>query len=164
MTGWPRLPPARTCRTAPAHRRRARRHRKGAFGLPSLLWWWETLVPPPMSGLEDGQRFADRAGAACDDRVGEAADRDARLRVRVRLEHRSACIRRLAQGWIEGHAREERRIDLRGERLAPAAAEELLPGADEPRHVLDHADDPHPGLLRHHGGADRDLLRGRLRR
>src|SRR6188472_3732548 len=36
--------------------------------------------------LKNGQGLADRAGAACDDRLCEAADRDAGLGVRGRLE------------------------------------------------------------------------------
>src|SRR6188472_2228531 len=160
MTGWPRLPPARTCRTAPAHRRRARRHRKGAFGLPSLHNVGETMFPPrapffcvgarksrrgppgrqsrppaatrsspvtggELSGLQNSERLADGAGASCDDGLREGADRGARLGVRGRLEHRSPRVRRLAQRGIEWNLREERRADLRSERLAAAAAEEL---------------------------------------
>ena len=48
--------------------------------------------------------------------------------------------------------------------LAAARAEDLLAGADEVRHVLDDADDPHPVFSAICGGAHGDLLRGGLRR
>ena len=57
--------------TAPAHRRRARRRRKGASGLPFRR---------SSRTLEDGQRLADLALATGLDRLGEGADRLARLR------------------------------------------------------------------------------------
>ena len=46
----------------------------------------------------------------------------------------------------------------------PPGAEELLAGAAQVRHVLDHAEQAHVRLARHLRGADGDLLRGAVRR
>src|SRR5687767_1014240 len=110
-----------------------RRHRPTAAGLavagrdPSGLPFRESTRT-----LEDGQRLADLALTTGLDRLGERADRLARLRCGSRLEHGPAGVGGLAQRRIERDSREHRRVDLRGERVPAAGAVELLAGADEP--------------------------------
>jgi hypothetical protein len=99
-----------------------------------------------------------------DDRLRESRDR----RAASDSGHRSAtghpssaASRSSGSSGIRG---EQRHADLIRERLTPTRAEQLLARADEVGHVLDRADDAHPGLLRHLRRTHGDLLRRRLRR
>jgi hypothetical protein len=64
---------------------------------------------------------------------------------------------------VEWDPAEERRLDLTGESLATAGAEELFPGAGEVRHVLHNAEQTHVRLPRHLRRAHGDLLRSPVR-
>jgi hypothetical protein len=78
--------------------------------------------------------------------------------VALAQQQRFAGVAALPKRRIERHAAEERNPELVGELLSAARTEDLA------GHVLDNADEPHSGLLRHHAGSRRDLLRGGLRR
>ena len=107
--------------------------------------------------------LADRAATRSLNSVGERHDRHCRLCLGRGLENRRPGVGSLAQGRIERDAAEQRHADLVGEPLAAARSEDLLPGADEVRHVLGDTDDAEAHLLCHSGRPHRDLLRGRLR-
>src|SRR4051794_2597916 len=81
------------------------------------------------------QRACEPTGPTCVDRVGDR--RDLRRHVRV------AGVGGVAKLRVERDVAEERHAELAGEALAATRAEDLR------RHVLDHADDAHPGLLGH---------------
>ena len=74
-----------------------------------------------------------------------------RFVVGIRDHDRLAVVAALAQLGHERHLAEQRHLELVGELLAAALAEELVLGAvvaPEPRHVLDHADRPARFTLR----------------
>ena len=82
-------------------------------------------------------------------------------------DERPAGVGLRAQRHRERHLAEQRDVELVGQRLAAALAEELealAAGRHEAGHVLDDAGDLEVDLVRHLGRAARDLLRGRLRR
>src|SRR5687768_15513332 len=144
VSGWPRLPPARTCSdgTGPPPQ-----------GSPSTEGSLRAPFPSARESdrpLENREGLADLTLPAGLDRLGECADRAARFGLRCCLQHGLARVRRLAEGRVERDPREQRRVDLRRERLASPGAEELLAAPDEPGHVLDDAGDAHPELLGHH--------------
>ena len=71
-----------------------------------------------------------------------------------------------AQVLGERHLAEQRHVELVGEQLAAALAEDreaLAVGGGEAGHVLDHAEHLEVDLAGHLGGAAGDALRGRLR-
>ena len=87
--------------------------------------------------------------------------------VRIAEDERFAGVRLLAKRHRQRDLADERHVELVGELLAAALAEDreaLARGGDEAGHVLDHARDLEVDLLRHLGRAARDLLRRRLRR
>ena len=73
------------------------------------------------------------------------AERDRRLVVGFGDDDRVAVVAALAQLGHERHLAEQRHVELVGELLAAALAEQPVRRvvvAPEPRHVLDHADRP----------------------
>ena len=85
----------------------------------------------------------------------------------LRDDDRVAVVAAGAQLGHERHLAEQRHLELVGELLAAAFAEQAIRRvviAAEPRHVLDHTHHLEVDLARHVGGALRDLLRGGLRR
>ena len=75
---------------------------------------------------------------------GELEDRLRGLDARIARDERFAGVCGFSQTRIERHGAEHRHAELGREMRAAAKPEHLR------RHVLDHPDDAHPGLLRHH--------------
>ena len=84
-------------------------------------------------------------------RARQRVERRRGLAVGVGHPHRHAGVGALADGGDERDLPEQRHVEVVGERLAPAGAEELVARAvvaGEPRHVLDHAAHRQLELLR----------------
>src|SRR5689334_10058235 len=105
---------------------------------------------------DERQRAREAADALLVDRPRDADDRLRRLVVGISEDERHTGVARRAQRHGQRHTAEHGDTQLRGEAIAPAGAEHLR------RHVLDDADEPETGLLRHRRRARRDLLRERL--
>ena len=102
-----------------------------------------------------------------DDPARGLADRLRGRIVGIGEDERRAGIGLHAQGHRQRHLAEQRDVDLVGERLTAALAEDreaLARRGREAGHVLDDARDLQAHLARHLGGAAGDLLRRRLRR
>ncbi len=102
-----------------------------------------------------------------DDAGGGGADRLGGRCIRIGQHQRLAAVGVLAQLLLKRHLAEQRHVELVGEELAAALAEDresLAARGREARHVLDHAEDLEVDLGGHVSGPLGDRLRGRLRR
>src|SRR6476646_10604204 len=102
-----------------------------------------------------------------DDAASGLSDRLRGRRVGLRDHQRRTVIGVLAQRLGEWHLAQQRHVELVGEQLAAALAEDreaLAVGRREAGHVLDHAEDLEVALLRHLGAALGDRLGRGLRR
>ena len=121
------------------------------------------LMPGRRRSLQDRQ--LDRRHR--DDPAGRVANRLRGRVVGIGEDERRAVVGLRAQRHRERDLAQQRHVELVGERLTAALAEDLEALAGRGReagHVLDDAGDLERDLARHLRGAARDLLRGRLRR